>query len=104
MSRLSKRTTWKPFAANASHKASGHATSCIPRPITRRIVGRAGSPHDAYSSSSESSEIFGTIRVVVEPLPPTLAMERLPLALGLREAIGDRVPRSRIHADAQVAR
>src|SRR5688572_5046885 len=68
------------------------------------MVGLRESPSDSYSRLSPSTAICGTVGVAVEPLAPALAMEGPPLALGLREAIGDRIPAGRVHADAEVAR
>src|SRR5260221_1118597 len=103
-SRLSKRTTRKPFAASISQNASGQRTICIPRPITSRMTGSAGLPRDSYSSDTRSARIDGTVWVVEEVAAPSLAVEGTPSPLGLREAIGHRVPGDRIHAHADVAR
>src|SRR5687768_2493866 len=104
MSRLSKRTTRKPFATSISQNASGHSTICTPRPITRTMVGRPASPSDSYSSSSPSTAIFATVRIAVDPLAPAFAVETLPAALGLAQAVRHREPRGRMHADAEMAR
>src|ERR1041385_1909906 len=46
MSRLSKRTTWKPRSASSSQNASGQPTICVARPITSSAVGSFGDPSD----------------------------------------------------------
>src|SRR5688572_3771927 len=104
MSRLSKRTTRKPLSTSIWQSSSGHRTSCTPSPITSRITGSCGLPSDSYSKERPLAEICGTVGVAVEPLSPAAPMERPPLALALPEAIGHRVPRRRMHADAEVAR
>ena len=43
-SRLSKRITWKPRSARPSQSSRSQWMSCIPRPITSRRAGSAGSP------------------------------------------------------------
>src|SRR5258708_3433037 len=77
---------------------------CMPSPIARTMAGSAGLPTDSYSSVRRSAWIAGTVRIAEEQAAPALAMERLPVALALREAIGDGVPRQGIHSHADVAR
>ena len=42
MSRLSKRTTWKPRPASSRQKSSCQATICVPRPMISSAVGSDG--------------------------------------------------------------